>query len=456
MLTKITSWIVAISLLVAGCALADTLNRADAGLDADALARYWSWTLSDDGEFSVVTNAAAKQSALFEDQSRNLSGALCFYVELRGNVKTGICYPVLKIMYIGSSPIGCNAVSIALDGVRYDFVARTEGEKSMRGQVENINVYLDAQGLELINAIGQANSVSVCLHGDTQYITKLERKDSYSTTRARVENASLNLLELPEGAPDFDVYGLSDLALELYKSKNGVVPRMETYEIAAESPIPTDSAFGYVSTGSSSARIRQVQTLLADCGFLLDSPSSSVSYDMRLAIRRAQQYYGLIVTGAADARLINLLSGAKPSAAEANALPEDKWSAESDSIAFTINRWWHANSADTSVPGTLAKVPADTDNTLIIADGWVISRSASAISLSFEASAVFTYNGKYDFNAQLFCENNSGTGFTSTLGALSSSRILAYAEIPAYLLKQQGEWTLTVAVDDATCEYALK
>lgn len=473
MFRKIVTWVAILALACVGCALADTLDRAGDGLNVKALERFWSWKVSDAGDFSVVSNAAASLEEQFAAQARAGAGAglITFAMELRGNVKTNVCYPVLKILYVGNTAIKCKAVSIAFGGTRYDFAASTADYTGARGRAETISVYLDDKGLEVMRKLGEANAASVCLSGDAQFVTNLERKDTYTIVKQRLEGGSLNALKLPEGAPDFEKFGMSDLALNAYLSKGGVAPRVTESAVNAESAIVTEQTFGFIGVGSQGAQIRQMQDILISNNFLTGAPTYTVTAAMRAAVTRAQKYYGLMETGTPDARLINLLSGKQSAAPETPAPAPDNWSAQSDSVAYRLDRWWSANSADTSKPAapassssgessgsssSQARVPADADNTLIIADGGVKSLSASAMSLSFEASAVFTYNGKYDFAAQLFCENNAGASFTSTLGALASSRMLIYAEIPAYLMAEGGAWTLSVNIDGVTSEYELK
>lgn len=476
MFKKIATWITVLALVFTGGAFAEALDRAGDGLDIKALERCWSWTVNDAGDFSVVSNGAASLVEQFAALARTgfSAGTITFVMELRGNTKTRVCYPVLKILYLGSVVINCKAVSIVIDGTRYDFAASTADYSGARGRAETISVYLDEEGLAVMRALGRASVASISLSGtESQFVTNLERRDeTYNSIKPRLESGALNVLKLPEGSPDFEAYGMTDLALSTHLSKGGVKPCMSKAAVNAESPIPTEATFGFIGVGSQGAHIRQLHELLIANYFFTGVLNYNITVSVRTAVMRAQKYYGLMQTGSADALLINLMSGKRAEAKPESEPAPEKWSAQSDSVAYRLDRWWLADSADTSTPAappapssegsagtssaSQARVPADADNTLIIVDGWVRSLSASAMSLSFEASAVFTYNGKYDFAAQLFCENNAGTGFTSTLGALANSRMLVYAEIPAYLVAEGGAWTLSINIDGVTSEYELK
>lgn len=456
MLRKVLAWALALAML-AGCALAQPLERADARLDTRALERCWSWTVSESGDFKVISNAAANVVEQFEAQIKfGNAGLMCMALELRGNLRTNLYYPVLKILYNGRARLNCGAVSVAIGDTRYDFAASSAERAGGRGFTEEISVYLDDDGLDMARALIEADEAAVCLFGAEHYAAYLKRMPEYTQVKPKIESGSLDAFALPDGAPDFERYALSDLAFSAYISARGKDPRAQKYPVSAESPIPTDDVFGLVGVDSAAAQIREVQELLLERDFMSGALTGNVTDAMRVAVRRAQRYYGLIESGYADARLINLLTDDSEYALQEPESAPREWDAEAENARYRLDRWWYADRADTSVPGTLAKNPADADNTLILADGWAQSLSGSAMSLSFEAEGVFTYEGKYDFPAQLYSENNSGASFTSTLGALASVRLIAFAEIPKYVAEADGEWKLKLTIAGETREYELK
>lgn len=452
---KLIALFIACALCMSG-ALAEALTYADTDVDLKAFERYMDYAPDAKGDFIVKCAKASALEALFSAklQAYSANGFLCFFVEVHGNQHTRLTYPVLKILYSGREPLNARAVSFAFDGKRYDFAVSTVARHAGRFRVEESLAYLDEAGMEFISALKAAARADICLAGETQYIQAAEAKANYANQRLELAGESFSALKLPDGAPDYADYAFASLTERAYESKTGVEARMEVCDLSAQCPVALDRIFSLVGAGANGMAIRDTQRLLKSAGFLAGAETTVLSDDMLASVMRAQAYYGLIVTGYADARLINLLSGAEvfePMGEEREKAP---LTYTADIAAFTLDRWWIADAVETTVPGG-GRARADKDHALVLADGEILGLGAEAVSLSWEAGATITYDGKWPFPAQLYCEMSGGESLGASLGVLDRARLVIVAEVPAYLAEEGGAFTLSVRIGAKTFDIEL-
>ena len=442
-------------LLIASAALGESIPRADDGINVDALTRYDSWTEERNGDFTVSGDEASLLERAYRERAdkNGLSDALMFEMVLEGNTQTGVSYPVLKVLYTGRTAANPRALLITLDDTTCVFPLNAEARSGTR--VETGVCYLTGEALSFLSRLYESREASVCLLGDGQLIVEAKTRDGYyPSAAAEFAAESLRALSLPGGAPDFTAYGLEDLARQAFAARHGNARMPELRQKGASGSVTTDAVFGLIGAGAAQNAIRDTQALLAARGFLKNGTGKVINDDMRAAVLRAQKRYCLLETGYADARLLDILSGAAAEPVDADAAEAYAYTQTSEKARFALNRWWTASGVDTTQTGSL-KTAADADNVLILADGVIQNRSAEALSLSWDVSATCTYEGQWSFPANVYCEKNGGESFAGTLGILARARLVVACEVPAYLLEEGGAWTLTLNLGTESFAYEL-
>ncbi len=442
-------------LLITSSALGESIPRADDGINVDALTRYDSWTEERNGDFTVSGDEASLLERAYRERAdkNGLSDALMFEMALEGNTQTGVSYPVLKALYTGRTAANPRALLITLDDTTCVFPLNAEARSGTR--VETGVCYLTGEALSFLSRLYESREASVCLLGDGQLIVEAKTRDGYyPSAAAEFAAESLRALSLPGGAPDFTAYGLEDLARQAFAARHGNARMPELRQKGASGSVTTDAVFGLIGAGAAQNAIRDTQALLAARGFLKNGTGKVINDDMRAAVLRAQKRYGLLETGYADARLLDILSGAAAEPVDADAAEAYAYTQTSEKARFALNRWWTASGVDTTQTGSL-KTAADADNVLILADGVIQNRSAEALSLSWDVSATCTYEGQWSFPANVYCEKNGGESFAGTLGILARARLVVACEVPAYLLDEGGAWTLTLNLGKESFAYEL-
>ncbi len=442
-------------LLIASAALGESIPRADDGINVDALTRYDSWTEERNGDFTVSGDEASLLERAYRERAdkNGLSDALMFEMALEGNTQTGVSYPVLKALYTGRTAANPRALLITLDDTTCVFPLNAEARSGTR--VETGVCYLTGEALSFLSRLYESREASVCLLGDGQLIVEAKKRDGYyPSAAAEFAAESLRALSLPGGAPDFTAYGLEDLARQAFAARHGNARMPELRQKGASGSVTTDAVFGLIGAGAAQNAIRDTQALLAARGFLKNGTGKVINDDMRAAVLRAQKRYGLLETGYADARLLDILSGAAAEPVDADAAEAYAYTQTSEKARFALNRWWTASGVDTTQTGSL-KTAADADNVLILADGVIQNRSAEALSLSWDVSATCAYEGQWSFPANVYCEKDGGESFAGTLGILARARLVVACEVPAYLLEEGGAWTLTLNLGKESFAYEL-
>ncbi len=441
--------------LIMSSAFAMELEYADTGIDRYALKTACGYTVDANGDFSATNQKGAALADLFSDKLTTYAGAgvVYFRLETHGNIDTGICYPVLKIVYASQTPLNTRAASFAVNGARYDFAVSRASQSIGRVRQETLTVFLDADGLAFIKELSDAQKFGISLMGDEQFTLTAEKRQTYANPRLELAAESAKALTLADGSPDFSDYPFTELARAAYTSKTGVEPKMNKSDISEQCSVALDAEFGLLGDDSRGASVREIWKQLCAAGFLAGPESATVTDEMRAAVRRAQAHYGFIQTGYADAALINALG--TQAEREQKAVSDESYACKSEEIMFTLDRWWTANAVSTSVPNEV-KARTSKDSKLIIADGIIKSVHTEALSFSWEIKAEMTYNEKWTFPAFLYCETDAGEKLSTTLGILQKSRLICVSEIPEYLLETKADLKLKITIGGATFEYTLK
>ncbi|MEG2710675.1 MAG: peptidoglycan-binding domain-containing protein, partial [Clostridia bacterium] len=250
--------------------------------------------------------AAGAADALMEELSRtNVARACLMRLEYQGNAATGLIQPVLVWDVVGEA-LSADAVSILLDGVRYDVQVLREAEKLGERKVERLTAPLTREGMALLAALGQADVVKLRFHGKKTYTTEIDLNYAGSDAKKKLEAGARHCLTL-QGAPDLSDYALWDLNAAAWQAAHAFAPCIQ------RTPFPGKLS-DMVSPGTSGSRVRALEKALISAGYLAGSADATYTTRTRDAIKRAQKALGRIESGSGDAALLaQLTQGAQGS-----------------------------------------------------------------------------------------------------------------------------------------------
>jgi len=455
-LTKmILCWLLLTALLFSS-ALAQTVERAAQPLDDSQFAHYPSLTQEGD-LWRVHTPAADALLDRFWTTGSKTQLTMCvFHPALEGNAQTGVWTPVLRFYYIdGPKAINARAVSLLVDGVRYDLAAASQTVSQGRTSAELITAPLTAEAAQALKALTSAQSISIRLMGDNLYTTTLNAASR--TEQGMIEAASLMGLEagfaLLEEA-GLSAYGLWDLSAAAWESQYGFRPafaRSEVVSTLREAAV-TD-AFGMVKANDQGRAAAAAQAILMESGYLSEKVSTTFSQSASEAARRAQRFLGLIETGCMDAQLEQAIAAGRQTAA--SALPELQ--SLGTSAGVMLNRYWFARSVSPAFNPERLQTVHNSDNVFLAADGLIRNLSAHQMHLFMQAQASVIVNGEYVYAAEMVCEGSEGTALDTLLLPLGQARLIVYAEVPAYLAQDASvSWSIQLTADGQTLEFDLQ
>lgn len=466
---KYFSMLLAVLLLcgMMSVAQADTLTLENAlpSISNTQFEKYASYTCDTmTGEWSVHANEADAALAQFATSAPGYTGGIAyFYLELTGNARTGMVVPVLNIYYMGYNDAKSDAVSFCVDGVRYDFPVVTEETELADYDCERIRVFLNEEGLQMLRAMQDAEDVKVRLHGKIQYNMKPKFKKNYASAKEEIEASSLasfgRLLDELDalGMAEYDLWDASEA---YWEAQYGVEPAVAVTTIwsnEAETPVKLNPDFEMLSRGDNNKGVVELQELLLEKGFMQGDTDYSYGRLTAEAVKRAQKYYGMIVTGSADRKLVDMLSGAaQPEEAEAAQVQGESYRV--DGLAeVRVDRFWFAKAVQTSKLGSGAeRSGVNSDNCLLIVDGWVKNLSISELNFYWQITGKLVYDGVYEYPLTVLCERDGGLQFDTSMIPLADSRMVLYAEIPSSIAHDtEKEWKVVLNVGDAAQEYLL-
>lgn len=408
------------------------------------------------GRWSVQANQADALADRFWTYGTKYGSEVCvFYLAVEGDARTGVWSPVMRFAYMNGREMNATAVSIAADGVRYDLAASSSFETRGRGRAEIITAPLTTDALQMVEAMMKAEDVRVRLMGDEIYTVRIDRETS--AQKRQVEAASMDGLAagmaLLEKA-GMNNYALWDLSADVWENLYGFRPAFACEPIVTmmgEEEI--DDAFGMIAPADRSEAARVAQRALKDSGFFSGTVTDTFTRAASEAAKRAQQYLGRIQTGCMDVSLMNAL--AQEPAAQQEQLPE--LLPLGGAAEAMLNRWWFAGGAGASCGGDSIRTAANSDNLMLVADGWIRSLSPETLYLFMQMEAQLVYNDAYRYEAEAACECNQGTALDTVLLPMAQTRLVVYAEVPAALAKDaQAQWRLELTLGGETLSFELK
>lgn len=444
-----------LAFLLCAAALCESVPFADVALDKDVLVKRYGAAADENADFVAMSPKAKALETLFNGKiaTNAATGMLLFNVQVEGNFETGISFPVLRIVYAGNAPLNANTVMFSVEGEVYAAHVSSVTTNSGRARVETMKAYLDEEGYALVNRLKNAQEATVTVLGSDQYTQSAKKAQFYGSQKLEIAAECLTALDFPEGTADFSEYDLKTLSRQAFSAKYGKETKIEKVDTALDCGLPLDKTFFLAADNAPGATIKAVQDLLKKNGFMAGTTVMQMTSDMVSAVKAAQGYYGLDVTGYADARLVKMLNENLPVMAETEESAEIEYAYSTSQISFNVNRWWLADRVETTVPGGGVSVN-DQDNVFVVFDGEIASFALKSLSLSWEVKAELVKDGKYTFPCAIYTEAQAGSALSTTLGVLREGRLIVACEIPDSISEMDGEWTLKIS--ESGNEFELK
>ncbi len=438
-------------MMIGGGALA--MERANVVPDWNALEKYAAF--EENGTvWTVRSNQTQAALNKISAETAPYNGYAFFGMELTGDKETGLIVPVLAFYYAGSVELNGEIVSIAVDGARYDLALAREVIQLGKNRVERLTAPLDAEGLYMVHEILNCEEPVLLLQGDTAFEMEPLQQETYDNSREEMAAASLSgLSEMLYEFEKLGDYGLWDLNEIWWERTRGVEPEMNKMSLPAEEEIELggiklEAPMYMLSRQNSGEKVRKLQELLAEQGYMMGKPDGTYGSGSIRAVRAAQKFLGLMETGCADEKLIRILTSETPvldgTAADSMMVNTAERLIAEGLCEMTVERSWIADAVESE--GGERRTAADQDDTLIIWEGTVKNLSVEELDFYWQLSATAKL-GEYEYPCVLVCERNAGASLTSALPPLGEARMLIFAEIPETAAANTG-WTLEIEAED--------
>jgi len=430
--------------------------RAAALVEAAQFAHYPSY--EEEGSLWRVNalSADAMLDRFWAAAKKQRSEMCAFHLAVEGNVQTGVWSPVLKLYYVhGPRPVNARAVSLVAAGMRCDLAASSQQVAHGRIRAEVVTAPLTHQATQALQALAGEENLSLRLLGEEIYTASITLHGK--TERDVIQGASL--AGLKDGLALLETAGLAsyalwDLSAAAWESRYGFAPAFAACPVAntLRGAVVNDP-FGMVLPGDSGDAARAAQALLAEYGFLSERESRQFSLQAAQAARRAQRYLGLIETGCVDAPLEAALAAGR--SAQEQVVPTLHTLGETAAVA--LSRFWFARAVSASANEESTCTVHNSDNLLLVADGFIRSLAQRQLHLFMQLEALVIANGQTAFPAELVCQTNQGAQLDTLLLPLAQSRLIVYAEVPAYLAQDPSiTWTVQLTADGHNLEFLLQ
>lgn len=417
-------------------------------VDHEELLRYPSYVCDQEtGKWTVhAYQADALMDRFWEYGMRSSQRMIAFHLAAEGDVRTGVWTPVLRIYHIDGGMIRARAVSILVDGQRFDLAASSESVTHSRHTAERITVPLNRQGMQVAAAMENAENVMIRLIGNEEYTVSVNR--SATAERQGVEGASLGVM--PHGLAllrelGVENYDLWDLSAAAWEKEYGYLPAVtqgSVENMLCEKRL-TDK-MGMVLPDASGDAAVAAQEKLIEFGFLNGTAYWKMTDEAEEAVLRAQKYLGRVPTGCVDAALLEAMAEGR--AVENTPAPAMQPVGETAEVS--LERYWFAGGVSASANVETLRTTANSDNVFLAADGFIRNMSAQELHLFMQMEANVVYNGKYAYEAELAVETSGGTELDTRLLPMAQARLLAYAEIPAALAEDaNAQWSVVFELE---------
>jgi len=420
-------------------------------VEMENLQHYPSYQYDDEtGKWTIhAYQADALMDRFWDFGRRNSSRTVVFHLAAEGDARTGVWTPVLRFYHIDGQHTNARAVSILVDGMRYDLAASSERVVRSQHTAECITVPLNEQGMQVAAAMQQAEQVTLRLIGDDIYTLDVNR--SATASRQALEGESLVQLEagmklLNElGA---DSYALWDLSAIAWQNEHGYLPAVTQGSVGDTlCDKSLSDVMGMILPDDSGEAAVAAQEKLIEYGFLSGTAYWKMNDAAVEAALRAQKYLNRVSTGCVDAALLDALAQGRCTEAE----DEPVLLALGEEAQVALNRYWFADGVSASANEESLRSVGNADNTFLIADGVLRNLGTEELHLFMQMTASVVYNGRYAYEAELVCECSDGAELDTRLLPMAQARLLAYAEIPSALAAdEQAQWSIAFELDGET------
>lgn len=427
------------------------MEKASVTPDWESLEKYASFT-EEGALWTVRSNRTQAVLNKISADSAPYNGYACFGLELTGDKETGLIVPVLAFYYAGTVELNGQTASIAANGARYDLLLTKEEVQLGKNRAERLTAPLDEAGLAMVHEILNCEEPAVLLQGDVVYEMEPMQAAEYDNTREELAGRSLEgLTDMLYEFEKLGQYGLWDLNEVWWERTRGAEPMMNRTAIPVEEEIvigeiELEAPMYMFSRGDSGEKVKDVQQLLIDSGYMIGKADGSYGNGSIRAVRAAQRFLGLMETGCADETLIRALSGEEQvlDGTAADSMKVIELLIAEGLCEMTVERSWVADAVESE--GGERRTVSDKDNTLMIWEGTVKNLSTEDLDFYWQLSAAAKL-GEYEYPCVLVCERNEGANLMSALPPLGQARMLIFAEIPETVAGETA-WTLQLEAGD--------
>ena len=444
-------------LLTLTAACAQGVECAGKLVEMESLQHYPSYTCDEEtGKWSVhAYQADALMDRFWDYGKRNSSRTVVFHLAAEGDERTGVWMPVLRLYHIDGMHTNARAVSVLVDGSRYDLAASSVRVTRSQHTAECITVPLNAEGMKVVAAMQQAEEVMIRLIGDDIYTLNVSR--TATASKQALEGASLATLDagmqlLAElGVESYALWDLSAIAWEKEYGYLPAVTQGSVGETLCEKRL-TDEMGMILPEDSGDAAVAAQEELIRH-GFLSGTAYWKVTDAAVDAALRAQKYLNRVETGCVDEALLNALAEGRSTETK----EEPALLALGDDVQLALERYWFADGVSASANAESLRSVVNADNTFLVADGVIRNLSVDELHLFMQMEASVVYNGKYAYEAELVCECGDGTALDTNLLPMAQARLMAYAEIPAMLAADEAaEWSIVFELNGESLAIGLE
>lgn len=448
---------VMLMVITVSAACAEGVTCAGKMVELEQFAHYPAYACDEEsGRWNVhAYQADALLDRFWTFGMKNSLRTVIFHLAAEGDARTGVWTPVLRFYYIDGEATGARAVSVLAEGERFDMAASSEIVRNGRYSAECITVPLDAQSMQLVERMLEAQQVTVRLIGERMHTTTIDR--AAENSRFAVEAASL--VQLESGmellrALGIQQYGLWDLSADAWEALYGFRPlTTKTQAANALADLPLDDEMGMILPDDTGDAVVLAQEALIAQGFLSGTPARLFDDQAEEAVLRAQTYLGRVQTGCFDAALMDAL--AEGYSAELPDAPVMHKLGETAEIG--LSRFWFADAVSASANPESMRSVVNADNVFLAADGVMKNLSVQEMHLFMNLKASVVYNGQYAYDAEAVCECSGGTQLDSRLLPLAQARLMVCAEIPAALAKDSSaQWRIVFTAGNEELAFDLQ
>jgi len=306
---------------------------------------------------------------------------------------------------------------------------------------EHFALALDAAGLELLAGMSEL-PYSLRIWGDDGYITVIVGLEENLKGRQKLESSwRKTLVSFVSLCDELELenYPLWDLNAAYWSE--GRPESIHQTGFVQNYLVPMDETFHVVDSENVKG-VQALQQILVDTGFYAGEIDGTYGADTRVAVRDAQQYFGLPKTGVVDHTLLVQMNGGGEIQEEVYreteitpVINENERQAGLhymfEGIAeICLERVWLAPCITVSTHSNPKEIkPKNSTNYMLAANGYINNASTESLNLAMDFNVSFVLDG-VTYLGDLRSKQNNSTSLGFEILPKESTRIICYAEIP--------------------------